>query len=86
VRVCTCSAAAWSDANYALAALVAAAVRARVRERRGDRTADGDPGWYADLSERLLRHGRTGRAGPLLREFLGRPLDAEPLLADLGRL
>ena len=73
-------------ANYALSALVAAAVRARVRELRGDRTTDGDTGWYGDLSERLLRHGGERRAGPLLREFLGRPLDARPLLADLGRM
>jgi len=73
-------------ANYALSAIVAAAVRARVRELRGDWTADGDTGWYGDLSERLLRHGGTRRAGPLLREFLGRPLDAAPLLADLGRM
>ena len=73
-------------ANYALSALVTAAVRARLRELRGDWTVEGDPGWYVDLSERLLRFGGTRRAGPVLREFLGHPLDAGPLLADLGRL
>lgn len=73
-------------ANYALSAIVAAAVRARVRELRGDRTADGDASWYGDLSNRLLRYGGTRRAGPLLRDFLGGPLDARPLLADLGRM
>lgn len=73
-------------ANYALSAIVAAAVRARVRHLRGDWTANGDPGWYGDLSDRLLRHGGTRRAGPLVREFLDGPLDARPLLADLGRM
>ena len=43
-------------ANYALSAITAAALRARIRELRGD-WSTGDPGWYAFVSERLLRYG-----------------------------
>jgi hypothetical protein len=73
-------------ANYALAALVAAAVRARLRELRGDWTIEGDQGWYPALAQALLRFGGERRAGPLLVDFLGGPLPADPLLEDLGRL
>ena len=43
-------------ANYVLSAITAAALRARIRELRGD-WSTGDPGWYAFVSERLLRYG-----------------------------
>jgi hypothetical protein len=72
-------------ANYALSAMVAAAVRARIREVRGDWLSDGgDPGWYAFVSEGLLRFGATRPAREVLTEFLGGPLTAEPLLDDLA--
>jgi hypothetical protein len=71
-------------ANYPLGAIMVAAVRARIRELRGD-WATGDPGWYAFVSERLLRFGgaRTPRA--ILGDLLEGPLTAGPLLADLER-
>lgn len=71
-------------ANYALGAVMVAAVRARIRELRGD-WSTGDPGWYAFVSERLLRWsgGRPPKA--VLTELLGGPLTADALLADLER-
>ena len=71
-------------ANYALGAVMVAAVRARIRALRGD-WSTGDPGWYAFVSEHLLRFAgaRTPRA--LLTDFLGGPLTAEALLADIER-
>ena len=69
-------------ANYALSAIVAAAMRTRIREARGE-WLDGDPGWYGFVSEHILRHGADRSPADLLTAFLGRPLDAGPLLADL---
>jgi hypothetical protein len=61
-----------------------AAVRARIRGLRGD-WSTGDPGWYAFVSERLLRFAGARRPRDLLLELLGRPLTAEALLADIAR-
>jgi hypothetical protein len=72
-------------ANYALSAMVAAAVRARIREVRGDwLAAGGDPGWYDFVSEGLLRFGASRPARDVLTQFLGGPLTAQPLLDDLA--
>jgi hypothetical protein len=70
-------------ANYALAAIATAALRARLRSLRGDWWS-GDSGWYPDVADRLLRHGAAQRPAELIRAFLGTRLDAGPLLADLG--
>jgi hypothetical protein len=71
-------------ANYALSAIVAAAVRVRLLELRGP-WWDGDPGWYPFISERLFAPGASRSPADLLRDLLGGPLTAEPLLADLRR-
>jgi oligoendopeptidase F len=71
-------------ANYALSAIVAAAVRARIREERGP-WWNGDPGWYGFVAERLFAPGASRSPADLLRDLLGGPLTAEPLLADLRR-
>jgi hypothetical protein len=72
-------------ANYALSAIVAAALRARIGVVRGDWLRDGgDPGWYGFVSSELLRFGAERPAGEVLAGFLGRPLTVEPLLDDLG--
>ena len=71
-------------ANYALSAITAAALRARIRELRGD-WSTGDPGWYAFVSERLLRYGGARPPAELIAELLGGPLTEAPLLADLAR-
>lgn len=71
-------------ANYALSAIVAAAVRARLRELRGDSSA-GDPGWYEAVSTALFRMGSERSPADLLRDLLDGPVTAGPLLADLRR-
>ena len=71
-------------ANYGLSAITAAALRARIRELRGD-WSTGDPGWYAFVSERLLRHGGERSPASLIADLLGGPLTEQPLLADLTR-
>jgi hypothetical protein len=69
-------------ANYALGAIMVAAVRARIREIRGD-WATGDPGWYAFVSDRLLRFAGARTPRDILVDFLGGPLTPAALLADL---
>ena len=69
-------------ANYALGAVMVAAVRARIRELRGD-WSRGDPGWYEFVSKQLLRWSGAREPSAILRDFLGGPLTAEALLADI---
>ena len=69
-------------ANYALSAIMAAAVRARILAVRGPWFA-GDPGWYRFVSEGLFAAGASRTPADLLETFLGGPLSAAPLLADL---
>lgn len=69
-------------ANYALGAIMVAAVRRRIRELRGDWAA-GDPGWYAFVSEKLLRFGASIPPRDLLTSFLEGPLIADALIADI---
>jgi hypothetical protein len=69
-------------ANYVLSAISAAALRAAIRTERGD-WSTGDPGWYAFLSERLLRFGAERPPADLIADLLGGPLTDEPMLADL---
>jgi len=71
-------------ANYALSAIVAAAVRERTRAVRGS-WLTGDAGWYAFMCERLFGPGASQPPAVLLEKFLGGPVTAGPLLADLGR-
>ena len=71
-------------ANYALSAIVAAAVRERIRQVRGS-WLTGDPGWYAFVSERLFSPGASRAPATLVDGFLGRPLTVGPLLDDLRR-
>jgi hypothetical protein len=72
-------------ANYSLSAMVAAALRARIREVRGDWLGEGgDPGWYEFVSDGLLRFGASRPAADVLQSFLGGPLTAQPLLDDLA--
>jgi hypothetical protein len=71
-------------ANYALSALIAAALRARLLELRGP-WWDGDPGWFPFVAERLFAPGASRPTAALLEAFLGGPLSAAPLLADLRR-
>ena len=69
-------------ANYALSAIVAAALRARISEVRGD-WLDGDASWYPWVSKHLLRFGAERPVARVLEDVLGQPLTADALLADL---
>ena len=69
-------------ANYALGAVMVAAVRRRIREVRGE-WLNGDSGWYAFVSERLLQWAGAREPSDILREFLGGPLTADALLEDI---
>jgi hypothetical protein len=69
-------------ANYALSAIVAAAVRARVFAARGP-WWDGDPGWYGFVGDALLAPEASRPPAELLEAFLQGSLTAEPLLAEL---
>jgi hypothetical protein len=71
-------------ANYALSAVIAAALRARLLELRGP-WWDGDPDWFPFVAGRLFQPGASRPPAALLEAFLGRPLTVEPLLADLRR-
>jgi hypothetical protein len=71
-------------ANYALSAIMAAAVRARIAAVRGP-WFEGDPSWYRFVADALFVPGSSRPPAVLLESFLGGPLSAEPLLADLGR-
>jgi hypothetical protein len=71
-------------ANYALSAIMAAAVRAQILAVRGPWWA-GDPGWYGFVADALYAAGASRSPADLLLDFLGGPLTAEPLLADLRR-
>ncbi len=69
-------------ANYALGAIMVAAVRARIREKRGD-WSSGDPGWYGYVSQELLRYGGGRSPRDLLMAFLGEPLTPDAIIADI---
>jgi hypothetical protein len=69
-------------ANYALGAVMVAAVRARIRELRGD-WATGDPGWYTFVSDRLLRFAGARPPRDILEDFLGGPLTTAAILDDI---
>jgi hypothetical protein len=70
--------------NYALGAFVAADVRARVTALHGDFTL-GDATWYGFVRDRIYRFGLERSSRRVLEEFLGRPVSADALLADLQR-
>lgn len=71
--------------NYGLGAIIAADLRARLRETRGD-WIDGDAGWYEAVSQAVYRWGSQRLPGDVLTEFLGRPVSTDALVTDLRRM
>src|SRR5215207_6891769 len=69
--------------NYAVGAILVAAIRDRTRELHGPFAA-GDSSWYAWIAPRLYRFGleRTSRA--VIEEFLGGPVTPRAILADIA--
>jgi hypothetical protein len=70
--------------NYAAGAILAADLRARLRELHGS-VAEGDPGWYGRVAQGLYRYGLEKPSKQVIEEFLGRPLSPQALLDDMAR-
>ena len=70
--------------NYALGAILVADMRARCLELRGSFT-NGDPGYYAWLSDRLYRFGLAKSSGDVIRDFLGRAPSPDAVVKDMRR-
>jgi hypothetical protein len=71
--------------NYAVGAILIAAIRARTVELRGPFLA-GDGTWYSWVSSRLYRYGLERPTRQVIEEFLGGPVTPAPLLADMRRM
>ena len=70
--------------NYGLGAVITADIRQKVTAEIGPFDA-GNPRWYGWLSQRLLARGEEQETAVLLRQFLGRPVSPDALLAQLQR-
>ena len=70
--------------NYAIGAILVADLRARAAELHGS-YSEGDPAWYAWMSERLYRFGLERPSRQVIEEFLGRPISPRALLDDMAR-
>jgi Zn-dependent M32 family carboxypeptidase len=70
--------------NYAVGAMISAAIRARTRELHSAMT--GDSTWYAWVAPRLFRFGLERPTTDVLTEFLGRPVSPAALLEDMRRM
>lgn len=71
--------------NYGLGAVITADIRQRIAAQLGPFAA-GDPRWFGWISQQLLSSGEELETAQLLRQFLGRPVSPEALLAALGRM
>jgi hypothetical protein len=71
--------------NYGLGAVITAEIRQRIAEQLGP-FQTGDARWYSWISEHLLKTGEEQETAELLRQFLGRPVSPQPLLAELQRM
>jgi Zn-dependent M32 family carboxypeptidase len=71
--------------NYAVGAILIAAIRARTVELRGPFLA-GDTTWYPWVSSKLFRYGLERPTREVVEEFLGGPVTPAPLLADMRRM
>ncbi|MFL5403998.1 MAG: hypothetical protein ACJ8BF_14425 [Gemmatimonadales bacterium] len=71
--------------NYAVGAMLSAAIRARTRELHGATTA-GDSTWYGWIAPRLYRFGLERPTREVVEEFLGGPVSPVALLADMRRM
>ncbi len=72
-------------ANYAIGSIIIADIRARVKQQHGDFTT-GDPTWYAFMTEHIYRFGLSRSSVDVLTDFLGRPISADAILADMRRM
>jgi hypothetical protein len=71
--------------NYAVGAILSAAIRARTREIHGP-TSAGDSTWYGWIAPRLFRYGLERPSNEVIEEFLGGPVSPRALLEDMKRM
>jgi hypothetical protein len=71
--------------NYAVGAMLSAAIRARTRQLHGP-TVGGDSTWYGWIAPRLYRFGQERPTGEVIEEFLGGTVSPAALLADMRRM
>jgi hypothetical protein len=71
--------------NYAIGAILIAAIRDRIRVRHGP-FVTGDPSWYRWVAPRLYRFGVERRTRDVVEEFLGGPVSPAAILADMRRM
>ena len=71
--------------NYAVGAMLSAAIRARTRELHGP-TTKSDSTWYGWISPRLFRFGLERPTRQVIEEFLGGPVSPSALLEDMRRM
>jgi hypothetical protein len=71
--------------NYAVGAIIIAALRARTVEAHGP-FVPGDTTWYQWVSQRLFRFGLERSTVEVVEAFLGGPLTPAALLADMRRM
>ncbi len=71
--------------NYAVGAMLIAAIRARTVEVHGP-FVTGDRTWYRWVSRRLFRFGLERPATEVIEEFLGGPVTPAALLTDMRRM
>jgi Zn-dependent M32 family carboxypeptidase len=71
--------------NYGLGAVLTADLRARIGEQLGP-FEKGDLRWYGWITDRLLRDGMARDTAELVRDFLGRPVSPDALIAEIGRI
>jgi hypothetical protein len=72
-------------ANYAIGAIIIADIRARVKQQHGDFTT-GDPTWYAYMTDHIYKYGLSRSSADVITNFLGRPISANAILADMRRM
>ncbi len=70
--------------NYGLGAMLTAEIRQRIADVAGGFDT-GNPGWYAWVGDRLLRHGSQRDARWLMQALLGRPVSPAALMAQVAR-
>ena len=71
--------------NYAVGAILIAAIRDRIRTRHGPFAA-GDPTWYAWVAPRLYRFGLERPTREVVADFLGGPVSPDAILTDMRRM
>jgi hypothetical protein len=71
--------------NYGLGSVLTADLRQHTREAVGP-FETGNSQWFSWTSEHLLHYGEELDTPTLLKQFLGRPVSPQPLLAQIRRI